>query len=233
MRREEFDKFADEYAEMHARNIRASGEEPAFFAEYKVRDLRRLASRTSALAPGQAGVILDFGGGVGNSTSFLQREFPGSLLLNVDVSQRSLAIARSRSDHASQIAFDGERLPFADDSIDLALCACVFHHIPGNEHTAKLAEIRRTLKPGGLLVVYEHNPLNPLTVRAVDTCPFDADAELIRAGEMRRRFIRAGLPSARIEYRLFFPAFARALRPLERYLDWLPLGAQYLVYASK
>jgi len=233
LKREEFDRFADEYTAVHAGNVRASGEDPAFFAEYKVLDLRRLALQTGALERTRAGVILDFGGGVGNSTGFLAREFPRALLLNVDVSIRSLRVARGRHRGGAQVAFDGATLPLASGSVDAAMCACVFHHIPEDEHVAKLAELRRVLRPGGLLMVYEHNPLNPLTRRAVDTCPFDENARLIDAGSMRARFLQAGFGSAAIRYRLFFPHFARRLRPLERYLHWLPAGAQYLVYATR
>ena len=35
----EFDKFADEYRAMHAANIRITGEDPEYFAEYKVVDI--------------------------------------------------------------------------------------------------------------------------------------------------------------------------------------------------
>lgn len=233
MKREEFDRFADEYESMHARNVRASGEGPSFFAEYKVLDLRRLAGETGALDRMRTGAILDFGGGVGNSAEFLAREFPQSLLLNVDVSLRSLRVARGRCPSTAQVAFDGRTLPLASASVDAAMCACVFHHIPEDEHVDKLAELRRVLKPSGLLMVYEHNPLNPLTRHAVDTCPFDENARLIDARTMRARFREAGFGSATIRYRLFFPRFARALRPLERHLRWLPAGAQYLVYATR
>lgn len=233
MRREEFDRFADEYEALHARNVRVSGEDPAFFAEYKVLDLRRLASETGVLERTRASVILDFGGGVGNSAGFLAREFPGSLVLNVDVSLRSLHLARGRGEGALQVAFDGTTLPLASDSVDAAMCACVFHHIPADRHVETLAELRRVLRPAGLLMVYEHNPLNPLTRRAVDTCEFDRDARLIDARTLRARFLQAGFRSATIRYRLFFPRFARALRPLERHLHWLPAGAQYLVYTTR
>lgn len=233
MKREEFDRFADEYEALHAGNVRASGEDPAFFAEYKVLDLRRLALETGALERMREGVILDFGGGVGNSAGFLAREFPGALRLNVDVSLRSLGVARGRNPGGAQVAFDGTTLPLATGSVDAAMCACVFHHIPEGEHVATLAELRRVLRPAGLLMVYEHNPLNPLTRRAVDTCPFDENAQLIDAPTMRARFLAAGFGVATIRYRLFFPRFARALRPLERYLHWLPAGAQYLVYATR
>jgi hypothetical protein len=37
----------------------------------------------------------------------------------------------------------------------------------------------------------------------------------------------AGLTLARCRYTLFFPKPLKWLRPLERWLGWLPLGAQY------
>src|SRR5690606_31738033 len=159
LKREEFDRFADEYEALHASNVRASGEDPSFFAEYKVLDLRRLALETCVLERMRCGAILDFGGGVGNSARFLAREFPEALRLNVDVSLRSLRVARERREGGAQVAFDGATLPLASGSVDAAMCACVFHHIPEDEHVAKLAELRRVLRPGGLLMVYEHNPL--------------------------------------------------------------------------
>ena len=96
-----------------------------------------------------------------------------------------------------------------------------------------MAEIRRVLKPSGLLFVFEHNPLNPLTRHAVDTCPFDENAVLIRAPKMRRRVLDAAFADATINYRIFFPHALRGLRGLEPRLTWLPLGAQYYVRASK
>jgi len=35
----EFDKFAAEYRDLHAANIRLSGEDPEYFAEYKIKDI--------------------------------------------------------------------------------------------------------------------------------------------------------------------------------------------------
>jgi hypothetical protein len=82
-----------------------------------------------------------------------------------------------------------------------------------------------------MLCLFEHNPLNPLTRHAVNTCPFDENAVLIGAPTMRRRVHEAGFGNARVKYRIFFPHFLRTLRPLEPKLTWLPLGAQYYVVA--
>jgi hypothetical protein len=89
------------------------------------------------------------------------------------------------------------------------------------------------LKPGGTAVIFEHNPLNPLTVHAVNTCPFDENAELIRGPSLRKEMQKAGFQNVGLRYRLFLPGALRALRPLERWLYGCPLGAQYFVHATK
>lgn len=231
LERNEFDRFADEYRSLHASNIRASGEAPEYFARYKIRDLYAAACRTGRCGPGQS--ILDFGAGTGSSTAHLQALFGEARIVGVDVSMRSLEIGRSRFEASQWVCFDGHRLPFSADGFDWAIAACVFHHIGPAEHVALLAEIRRVLKPGGGLMVYEHNPWNPLTTRAVNTCPFDVNAQLISLPEMRQRFEQAGFERAECRYRVFFPRRLARLRPLEARLGWLPLGAQYYVFARK
>jgi ubiquinone/menaquinone biosynthesis C-methylase UbiE len=226
----EFDRFADEYEQLHAANIRASGETPAFFAKYKVDDVAA-TMRTLGRVPAR---ILDFGGGVGNSLGFMLESFPDSDIVLLDPSSRSLDIARGRyPSRASFMQFDGKTIPFPDGSFDLAFAACVFHHIPADQHVSMLRELARVLAPGGSLFIFEHNPWNPLTVRAVKECPFDDNAVLINAREIRRRICVAGFTTGRIAYRLFFPRFLRGLRPIERYLSRLPLGAQYYVHSIK
>ena len=88
-------------------------------------------------------------------------------------------------------------------------------------------------RAGGLIAIFEHNPLNPLTVHAVNTCPFDENARLIFARSLTRRLSAAGWTSPRIQYNLFFPRALAQLRPLEAGLGWLPLGAQYVAFARK
>ena len=232
MDRAEFDKFADEYRAMHAGNIAMSGESPEYFAEYKVRDLVRFycASHRYIAAPR----VLDFGAGVGTSVPFMRRYMPQGRLTCVDVSSKSLEIGRARfGGEAEFTLFNGTRVPFPDGSFDIVFAACVFHHIDHREHVALLRELFRVLVSGGFALVYEHNPYNPLTRHAVNTCPFDENAHLIPAQSMRRRFVAAGFARPCIRYRVFFPSVVRGLRRLEPWITWLPFGAQYYVAASK
>jgi SAM-dependent methyltransferase len=226
----EFDKFADEYRDLHAANIRLSGEDPEYFAEYKIADIAAELARERVLAR----TALDFGAGVGYSVPFFARHLPAARVTCLDVSRKSLELGAARHGAAAEFRhFDGRRIPHADGTFDVALASCVFHHIPHDEHVALLAEIRRVLVPGGRLFVFEHNPLNPLTRHAVNTCVFDEHARLVLAPTMRRRIGDAGFAAAAVRYRIFFPHALRGLRPLEARLTWLPLGAQYYVAARK
>ncbi len=226
----EFDKFAGEYEQAHAASIRLSGEAPDFFAKYKIADVAaRLARQGEKPAR-----ILDFGAGVGNSLGPMRAAFPESDIVLLDPSAQSLDIASARfPGQASFQPFDGQAIPYDDNQFDLIFTACVFHHIPEEMHVGLLREIGRVLKPGGSFFLFEHNPWNPLTLHAVRNCSFDENAVLINAPQMKRRMAAAGLSRTKTVYRIFFPHFLARLRPLERYLAGLPMGAQYFVHAVK
>jgi ubiquinone/menaquinone biosynthesis C-methylase UbiE len=232
MERAEFDKFAEEYNSLHRQNITSSGESPEYFAEYKIKDLKRIIRTASSSL--ETGYYLDFGAGVGSSIPFFRKHFPRAKLSCADVSENSLKIAASNYGNAAEfVTFDGNFLPFTDNTFDAAYASCVFHHIPVTEHIHLLQELRRVLKPKGVIMIYEHNPFNPLTVRAVSSCPFDENAILISAKTMKASLESAGFIFPSANYRVFIPKFLCKIRWIENWLKWLPLGAQYYVIASK
>jgi SAM-dependent methyltransferase len=226
----EFDRFADEYHNQHRANVAVTGEGPEYFAEYKIRKLRQAVDRNNI------GVsrICDFGSGIGNSIAHFRTHFPDASLTSCDVSERSLALSKQRyPDSTNYLLIENDRVPSAADAFDVVFSACVFHHIAHEEHAMWLRELHRITKPGGLIAIFEHNPLNPLTVHAVNTCPFDVNAKLLFASNLAQRLAEAGWASTRIRYNLFFPRGLALLRPIEDKLGWLPLGAQYVALARK
>lgn len=227
MNEAEFDKFADEYHAQHTRSIRLSGEEPDFFAQYKVAEMARQIER----APTK---ILDFGGGIGNSLGHLKAQFPQSNVTLCDPSLRSLEIAKERFPaQGNFVQITGLPLPFADDEFDLILAACVFHHIDPTEHGAIITELSRILAPGGSFFLFEHNPFNPLTRKAVSECEFDKDAILVSSRQAKRSIRGASFQTVKTRFRIFFPRMLSALRFLEPALGFLPIGGQYFVQATK
>ncbi len=230
----EFDKFADEYDAMHAAGIAVSGEGPEYFAEYKISDIARVWYEQSPAAQAPPPRLLDFGAGVGGSVPYVRKHFSNAQLTCLDLSKRSLDVAQRRfPSMADFVHFDGTHIPFADHHFDIAFAMCVFHHIDAKLHVSLLQELRRVIRPGGSLFVFEHNPLNPLTVRVVNRCPIDVNARLIRGPDMRRRLRAAGFADTRIRYRVFFPHGLRALRRFEMSMAWLPLGGQYYVHSCR
>jgi SAM-dependent methyltransferase len=225
----EFDLLADEYSVMHKDNVAITGESPEYFSEYKIADLAKWLDRLNQPSL----KVLDFGSGIGNSMPYFRKYFSSSEISCADVSARSIEIAQSRYPGSENYVLIEKSIPVPSVSQDVVFSACVFHHIPHEEHIDWLTELLRITKPGGILAIYEHNPFNPLTVRAVNTCPLDVNAKLIRGSTMRDRTIAAGWELARIDYKLFFPAALSVLRPMERHLEWLALGAQYRMIAKK
>jgi ubiquinone/menaquinone biosynthesis C-methylase UbiE len=225
----EFDQFAEEYHALHADNIKLSGEDPDYFARYKIEAVRR---RWDASGRPEPEAILDFGTGIGNSIPYLAKLFPTARLVGLDVSQKSLDVAEHRfPGMARYVRYDGTRAPFEDHSFDLVFSACVFHHIDASEHRAIFVELRRLLRPAGAMVIFEHNPLNPGTRHIVATCPFDENAVLIRAPQLKRSQVEAGFGKVEVAFTAFFPGPLRFLRPLEQSLQRCPIGAQYYTLA--
>lgn len=225
----EFDLLADEYNNLHKKNIKLSGEGPEYFSEYKIADLAAAVSEKNL----PKDKILDFGSGIGNSIPYFRKYFPDSALTCCDISSRSLTIAKNRFGGRENYVLIRDKIPLNDGSQSIVFSACVFHHIPENQHAVWLTELLRIVRPGGLLAIYEHNPFNPITRYAVNTCALDVNAKLIRASKFQYKLQHSGWVSTSVSYKAFFPSFLKFLRPVEPYLRSLCLGAQYRVTAFR
>jgi SAM-dependent methyltransferase len=176
--------------------------------------------------------ILDVGCGVGLVDQLLKAHLPH--LVGVDVSSKSLDIARLKNPEiAYHYSADG-RLPFANGSFDVLFAICVWHHVPPDQWTTFLGELSRVLVRGGLLLVYEHNPWNPITRLVVFRCSFDEDAVLVSSIQAERRVRQYGFTEISIDYLLFLPFKSEILRSWEAALfRRLPFGAQYALCATR
>lgn len=211
----EFDRYAGSYEDMHAASIAASGESTDYFAIYKQRVLERL------LGKGFARPVLDFGCGIGNLTTRLRESFPS--VDGYDPSSESIKLAEERTPGA-RFFDDPEAIPH--DHYGAVVLANVLHHVPPPNRPGLMKTIAQVLEKGGKVVVFEHNPLNPVTRRAVAICPFDENAELLYPWQVTRLLKGAGLAKIDLDYIVFFPKPLALARPLEPSLRWLPLGAQ-------
>ncbi|MFY9572133.1 MAG: class I SAM-dependent methyltransferase [Blastocatellia bacterium] len=93
--------------------------------------------------------------GFGTGTDLLEFARGGAVVTGVDLTPRSIEIARRRFEiygFAGEFAIgDGESLSFPDASFDVAYSFGVLHHTPDTNRA--IGEIRRVLKPGGRAIV--------------------------------------------------------------------------------
>ncbi|MBM3465275.1 MAG: hypothetical protein FJX76_24545 [Armatimonadetes bacterium] len=120
----------------------------------------------------------------------------------------------------------------ATEPFDLIFVAGVFHHVQPPQRAEVMADIVRRARPGADIVIFEHNPYNPVTRKLVSNCIYDADAVLVPPPEMVRIAEAGKLTVLKRTYTLFFPAALKAIRGLENFLGWLPLGGQYFIHCK-
>ncbi|MDP3947259.1 MAG: class I SAM-dependent methyltransferase [bacterium] len=222
MTKVDFDEHAGTYRETLNACFAPFGGKDTFFDSYKIDCIKQWVA-----ADNQAYDILDYGCGIGKITGPLAKEFQQSTVHGWDISRESLRVAREENRELKNIHFIDELSP--EQKYNFIIVVMVFHHIKPDERVSVLLEMKKLLKPGGKIVIFEHNPLNPVTRYIVSACPFDADAELI----LRNKFVAlAKLSGFEVEFKrhiLFFPWPAKLFRNIERLLRFIPLGAQYML----
>ena len=109
-----------------------------------------------ALLPPVAGLrVLDAGCGGGRTSAWLVEQ--GADVVGLDASPELLRLARERLPSASFVLGDlAEPLPFEDGSFDVAVAGLVMHYL--RDWAPALRELRRVLRPDGVLVLSTHHP---------------------------------------------------------------------------
>lgn len=92
--------------------------------------------------------ILDVGCGSG----FIAHHLSALLQSNVV----GMDVAKDTSARINFVPYDGRHFPMRDQSVDAVLLCYVLHH--AHDALLVLNEVRRVLKAGGLVIVYEDNP---------------------------------------------------------------------------
>jgi SAM-dependent methyltransferase len=224
----DFDRFAENYDEALQKGLAVTGEDKDYFARGRV---DWLARRLGALSF-QPGHILDFGCGTGSATPFLL-QLPGATrLTGVEVSVESLSVAR-RLHGASGAEFHLRADFHPRGDVDLAFCNGVFHHISPAARPDAIELIYRSLRPGGLFVMWENNPWNPATRYIMHRIPFDRDAMPLSIRASCRLFSDVDFHIMHRDFLFIFPHCLQWFRRFEGLLSVLPLGGQYEIIGRK
>jgi SAM-dependent methyltransferase len=221
-----FDEHEARYEELVAHSIGFAGRDHSFYVRAKAECLLALI-REHVGDPALQRVV-DVGCGPGITHRFLGEV---GHLEGVDLSPSMIERAQRTNPAVRYHVGDAVDLSLEPDTFDAAFAIGLLHHVPADARRACVAELRRVLRPGGLAVIFEHNPLNPLTRMAVHRCEFDEDAVLLRRAETESLMRAAGLRVLGSRYIVIAPWTGTATRALERLLSRVPVGAQYYVAA--
>ena len=224
MDRSEFDAYAASYDRDLARGLALTGEGKGYYARRRLEILATWLGRLGFAARS----VLDFGCGIGDTAPLFRAVLGSERVLGVDPSAESIARARTESAGPGiEFATTAELEP--GGSHDLAFVNGVFHHIPPAERLGAIGLVRRALRPGGLLALWENNPWNPGTRLIMRRVAFDRDAIMLSAPETRRLLQAGGFEIVGTAFAFVFPRPLAWLRGLEPLVSGLPLGGQYLV----
>ena len=218
-----FDEFAENYQRILQEKLSFFDRDEGYFAEYKIKIMKKHFKSDPKK-------ILEYGCGIGRNLKYLKQHFQQSEIYAGDISRKSLEIAKVNNPSVKFLLL-GEDIIV--DKFDLIFVALVLHHIEPNFRPTIIKDISNLLNKDGKLIIFEHNPHNPVTRYLVNTCIFDNDAILLKKTELTRLLIEGNLSIDRYKYTLFFPSFLKRLRFLEPMLGYLPLGGQYFIIASK
>jgi len=116
--------------------IRGRPEYPAAVRDWLGDDLALTAGKT----------VLDLGAGTGKFLPHLRAT--GAAVIAVEPVPAMRALLAQRNPGIEAMAGTAEQIPLADGAVDAIVCAQAFHWFA---NPAALAEIRRVLKPGGVL----------------------------------------------------------------------------------
>jgi 2-polyprenyl-3-methyl-5-hydroxy-6-metoxy-1,4-benzoquinol methylase len=222
-----FDAYDANYRAVVQSSIDFSGLSHDFFMQAKADLIAKTMRERLGLA--HAGALLDVGCGVGTLHPYLAGLF--DRITGVDVSAPCVAEAAQRCP-GNSYAVAAPGTPLGGGPYDMTLAVCTLHHVPPADWRAFAADMVRVTRPGGLVCIIEHNPLNPLTRLAVHRCPFDADAVLLRSGRTEALLRGAGARNIATRFFLLLPTRVKLALRLEALFSAAPLGAQYLTCAE-
>jgi len=171
---------------------------------------------------------------VGCGTGELERNLANRLeVVGVDLAISMLRVAKNRRRDCEFLRASCNNLPFRDGAFTMVLVVNVLHHLKLSDRQALFSEVSKTVAFGGHVVVFEHNPKNPFTRIVVRGCQIDRGAVLLNTKEVTSLANANKIDKVDIEYLTFFPAVLSFLDCLERRMQRLPLGGEFMFLGRK
>ena len=102
----------------------------------------------------------------------------GYKVTGLDSSAGMLQLLQQKRPDITTVVGSAAELPFANETFELTYCVAVMHHVAHPAAVRRtLLEMARVTAPGGLVLVWDHNPRNPYWPIIMRRVPQDSGAE--------------------------------------------------------
>lgn len=226
---QDFEGYAKDYEQLlddWLKNL--GGESQEYFIKVKGEEVLGICKRYG-LNPKQL-ICYDLGCGIGTAEKFLSPYF--KRMIGSDLCYGMVKRACQISD-ASFLHSNAFFIPIKDNSIDICLAICLLHHIDPSKRLEIVKEMDRITKKKGLILIFEHNPINPITQLIVRRCIVDRGVKLLSLPQLRHLYRMSNIQVLAEKYILFFPERLPFLKPVESFFRYIPLGGQYVIVGRK
>jgi ubiquinone/menaquinone biosynthesis C-methylase UbiE len=148
-----FSHFYDLFIKLHAHNYRD--------------ETRRFLVDSAQLEDKRQPKVLDICCGTGSVILSFAERFPNILAIGYDFSLGMLRKAKEKdlSDKVIYIMGDAASLSFVDNHFDIVCCSHALYELKGQVRKKALLEMKRVVKPNGMVLIMEHEVPRGLLVK--------------------------------------------------------------------
>lgn len=178
--------------------------------------------------------IVDLGTADGMMLDTLSKIYKSAKCVGVEYNKGLYEYAKKTYTHLEFINGDIQKMDFDDNQFDVAVATAVLEHVVDMEETLK--EIKRVLKPGGILVVTCPDPFWEHLATMVGHLQDDQHVEVPTLKKLKKRFVNTGFKILKAQKFMLSPVGMPLELPVEKLIRFFRLDfmmANQLIVGKK
>lgn len=141
-------------------------------------------------APLPVNDILDLGAAEGRMLHSIKLKYPNARCVGVEYAQELVSFGSQLFPGLELVQGQIQAIPFEDESFDVAVATAVIEHV--SDPSKAMAEIRRVLRPGGILVLTAPDPFWDRVATMVGHLPDDQHYNVMNLMQLSDLAVRSG-----------------------------------------